>query len=363
MFSISSAQTSDNTEGYNASIPIPDAPTLIIPAIPTIPTIPTVPAVPKAPTGGVSHASHVPVHIPLRMPEPRAGMSASRRSFVQFMQAEAARAMVQHRYLAATLDEADPATVDCTNFRRVLDVGCDTGGWAMEMARRNPSVWVLGIDGSECAIRQAQAMALKEELANVEFRACEIGELAGTGYARRHFNLIHLQCMVGDIEAARLPDLAHHLVDLCRHQGRIVWTEVELPSSNSQPCEYFTGLVIHALHLGGRAIGPSWTPRLTPQLLVHLQHQNCRIEQDTAHTLEISARTDLGKHYIRHMRQFGRQMRPFVLETGATTGKEFDAAFARALRDIQSPLFCAVCFVRTIVAVCEKFEELAEGYW
>jgi 23S rRNA (cytosine1962-C5)-methyltransferase len=57
-----------------------------------------------------------------------------------------------------------------TRGRRVLDLFCYTGGFALSAARLGNAASVVGIDGSERAIAAAQANAVRNEIGNVEFK-------------------------------------------------------------------------------------------------------------------------------------------------------------------------------------------------
>ncbi len=277
-----------------------------------------------------------------------------------------AHELIRHSYLQETLSAQLEQSLNFEQCRRVLDVGCGTGSWALDMARKNPTVWVLGIDGNEYNVQQAQAVALQEGLANIEFRVCEPCELAGlerVGYERRHFDLLHMQCVAGYITPDQLPDLARDLIRLCRYKGRIVWSELELPITNSDAYVQFNALLINALRIAGRLFCPGTTRGITALMGAFLREQGCSIEQDQAQAIDLSANTDVRVRFIEGLYRFSRQVRPCVLATGVTREANFDELLEKALREMQTRVFCGVCFTRTITAVRELAEEPGAGYW
>ena len=57
--------------------------------------------------------------------------------------------------------------------RRVLDMCCYIGGFSLAAARHGPAREVLGVDGSDRAVQQAQANARENALENVHFQTGE----------------------------------------------------------------------------------------------------------------------------------------------------------------------------------------------
>ena len=60
---------------------------------------------------------------------------------------------------------------------KILDVGCGDGYLTYLIAKRNPRVHVTGIDDEESGIRQADTMAARTGLRNLEFRHVSAGDL------------------------------------------------------------------------------------------------------------------------------------------------------------------------------------------
>jgi ubiquinone/menaquinone biosynthesis C-methylase UbiE len=291
---------------------------------------------------------------------------AKEQAFARAKEASAAYELVQHSYLYETLSMPLEQPLNFEQCRRVLDVGCGTGAWAMDVARNNPTVWVLGIDGNEYHVQQAQAVAVHEGLANIEFRVCEPCELARLeqeGYSQRHFDLLHMQCVAGHITPGQLPDLARDLVRLCRYRGKIVWSEMELPITNSDAYVAFNALLVKALRVAGRLFCPGTTRGLTALMGAFLRENGCRIEQDEARAIDLSADMQVRVRFIESLGGFGRQVRPYVLATGVTTPDDFDKLLDLALQEMQTRVFCGVCFTRAITAVREVAEQPGAGYW
>jgi len=63
-------------------------------------------------------------------------------------------------------EQADPSV-----FHRVLDIGCGTGGWVIEVAKTYPSMSLVGIDISNKMIEYASQQAKANKVCDqVKFR-------------------------------------------------------------------------------------------------------------------------------------------------------------------------------------------------
>lgn len=68
-------------------------------------------------------------------------------------QPEVERLQLQDGFLTAGMGGVWPEQSDPSGFRRVLDVGCGTGGWLIETARHCPQVELLaGVDVSRSMV-------------------------------------------------------------------------------------------------------------------------------------------------------------------------------------------------------------------
>ena len=72
---------------------------------------------------------------------------------------ELTRLTIQDQMITAAMGGVLPEQADPTVFRRVLDVGCGTGGWIIEAAQTYPTMSLVGIDISQRMIEYARAQA------------------------------------------------------------------------------------------------------------------------------------------------------------------------------------------------------------
>src|SRR5437667_1049492 len=78
---------------------------------------------------------------------------------------EMARLSLQDKMLTAGMGGVLPELANPTLLRRVLDVGCGTGGWVLETAKQYPTIeHVIGADISRTIIAHARSQAQAHHL-------------------------------------------------------------------------------------------------------------------------------------------------------------------------------------------------------
>src|SRR5260370_19671392 len=77
------------------------------------------------------------------------------------------RLQIQDHLLTASLGGVLPEQPDPTAFQRVLDVGCGTGGWLIELAQTTPTCTILiGVDASLKFVEYARAQAAAAQVSD-----------------------------------------------------------------------------------------------------------------------------------------------------------------------------------------------------
>jgi len=74
---------------------------------------------------------------------------------------ELTRLQIQDQLVTASMGGVLPEQPNPTIFQRVLDVGCGTGGWLIEVAKTYPSISLLvGVDISSKMLDYARTQAV-----------------------------------------------------------------------------------------------------------------------------------------------------------------------------------------------------------
>lgn len=110
--------------------------------------------------------------------------------------------------------------------RTILDVGCGTGIWAMDMAHQFPQAQIVGID---IALTSLHAV-LPETCV-----FCQADVLQGLPFPDQQFSFTHQRLMVLAIPAGQWPPLVRELVRVTRPQGWIELLEAATTVQHAGP--------------------------------------------------------------------------------------------------------------------------------
>ncbi|HTK08253.1 MAG TPA: class I SAM-dependent methyltransferase [Ktedonobacteraceae bacterium] len=113
-------------------------------------------------------------------------------------QEELNRLQVFDRMLTTGMGGVLPEQADPTIFPCVLDVGCGTGGWLIELAKTTPNCTrLVGVDASHKFVEYARAQAEAEQVSDrVEFHV---------------------------MDALRMLEFPDHAFDLVNHRSALSW--------------------------------------------------------------------------------------------------------------------------------------------
>lgn len=173
------------------------------PAIAVAP-VPTYPGVDADTVGGRRFVAGVPYMLPKDLDE------TNRLDFQHHM----LRAFMRGNYLAPISKPRD-----------ILDVGCGTGRWAMELAAQFPSANVLGVDIAPPPVNEQASPGLSAD--NYTFVQGNV--LERLPFADRSFDFVHQRYLVMGIPANRWPQVVAELLRVTRPGGWIELIETEPP--------------------------------------------------------------------------------------------------------------------------------------
>lgn len=126
----------------------------------------------------------------------------------------------QHRLLVRMFGGLHRAPLDPTKIKRVLDVGCGTGQWAMDFATRYPDAEVIGFDITD-------KPSWKTAPANCSFRVANL-ELDETWEDLGHFDFIHGRFIVPSVKD--WPRLVQKCHEHLEPGGFIECQDISVPS-------------------------------------------------------------------------------------------------------------------------------------
>jgi ubiquinone/menaquinone biosynthesis C-methylase UbiE len=225
---------------------------------------------------------------------------------------EFTRLQVQDQVITAAMGGVLPEQPNPTSFKRILDIGCGTGGWLIETAKTYPEVMQLfGIDISgkmlDYARTQAEANQINDRIEFIVMDALRMLEFP-TGF----FDLVNMRFAEGWIRIWEWPKLLQEAQRVSKPGGAVRFTEVDFGAESSSPAlNRFTRLHLQALHQAGYAFTPNGDG-ITSRL-AELMHQHGMLGVQTrTYTIEYRAGTPEGQLYSENIRLALQTITPFL---------------------------------------------------
>src|SRR5581483_5338028 len=121
------------------------------------------------------------------------------------------------------------------SFRKVLDVGCGTGGWLIELAKTYPHISrLIGVDVSDRMLNFARAQAAAEGLAErMEFLMMDA--LRMLEFPNEHFDLVNQRLGNSYLRSWDWPKLLQEYKRVAQQYGVIRITEGDIYIESSSP--------------------------------------------------------------------------------------------------------------------------------
>src|SRR5712692_11658623 len=112
---------------------------------------------------------------------------------------EIVRQMKQHMMLARCLGGPLPTSIDLSEVKHVLDLGCGAGDWVLEMAHRHRDIEFTGIDQKRSLIEYARTRAQSKRQENADFASYDMFYLNESSFPFESFDLLHLSFLTGSV--------------------------------------------------------------------------------------------------------------------------------------------------------------------
>ncbi len=232
-------------------------------------------------------------------------------------------------------EQPDPAA-----FQRVLDVGCGTGGWLIELAKTSPTCTLLvGVDVSLTFVEDARAQAEAEQVSDrVKFRVMDA--LRMLEFPNNSFDLVNHRLATSWLRTWDWRKLLQEYQRLCRPGGVVRITEYEgMAVSNSPALSRLSELFLQALHQAGHSFTPT-NDGVTGELVRLLHQHGLQQVQTRACTLEYPAGTFEGQRFFEDSKLIFRTALPFLRKWTRVPG-DYETLYQQMLSEMQQPDFVA----------------------
>ena len=239
-------------------------------------------------------------------------------------------------------EQPDPAI-----FKRVLDVGCGTGGWLIEAAKTCSTMSMLvGVDVNRQLLGYAQAQAEAHQVSDrVHFH--EMDALLIFEFPQEYFDLVNMRFGWSFLRTWNWPKLLNETQCVTRPGGVIRITESDMIVPHGSPAlQHLLDLFFNAMWQAGHFFieqgngVTSELPRLLPQYGLQ------RVQTHT-HRLIYRAGTEEGRLFYEDMKHVFRVVVPFIRKW-AGLPDDYETSYQQALIEMQQPDFEATWDLLTI---------------
>lgn len=252
---------------------------------------------------------------------------------------ELARLAVQDRMTTATIGGVLPEQPDPARLRRVLDVGCGTGGWLLDVARTYPSIELLiGVDISDKMVEYARTQAAEQLNGRVEFHVMDA--LRSLDFPVGYFDLVNLRFGTSYLRKWDWPNLLAELKRVAQPGGviRIGESDIAVRSSSPTLARLFD-LAVEALYNAGHFFGPG-QKGVTHELAGIFERAGLEQIQQQVYTSEYRVGMVEMQYFIEDVTRMFQVTEPF-LRKWTRVPDDYDALYQQMLSEIHQPDFRA----------------------
>ena len=247
--------------------------------------------------------------------------------------------MIQDHLLTAGMGGVLPEQPDPTVFRRVLDIGCGTGGWLIEVAQIYPEMSLVGIDISQrmikCARNQAEVHQVHDRITFYVMDA-----LCTLDWPTASFDLVNLRLGISFLRTWDWPKVLNELLRVTCPGGVVRVTDSEaMHESNSPALTKLSEMAQSAFYRAGHLFTEEATG-VTGHLAKLLNQSGYLQIQTKAHTMKCQVGMIEEGAYYEDMALFFQMLRPFIQKWGYTS-RDYEVLYRQALDEMRQPDFHA----------------------
>jgi ubiquinone/menaquinone biosynthesis C-methylase UbiE len=265
----------------------------------------------------------------------------------RFKDEELNRLLIHDQVINDGMGGVLPEQPDPARLRRVLDVGCGTGGWLIQTAQTYPTIpQLMGIDFNPHVIAYAQEQVEQLKLGErVEFRVMDVLRILDRPLD--YFDLINLRRGGTYLRTWDWPKVLLELQYMTRPGGVIRVTETDMVgSTNSEAFNRMNELLVQTFYQAGYLFAQDRNGLLNELPRLFQQH-GIRNVQTRSHTLEFHGDTPAGQAFSEGAILGMRVTMPFI-QKWTRLPDDFEAISQQAFADMQEPDFVATWKMLTV---------------
>ena len=263
---------------------------------------------------------------------------------------EMARLMYQDKLITQAMGGLLEDIPRASQARRILDVACGPGAWALEVAFSHPKVEMVGFDLSNLMVQYANAQAKAQRLNNARFVVMDARK--PLEFPDGWFDIVNARFISGFMRKEDWPKVVGELVRITRPGGVIRFTESDdIGITNSPALEKLQTLILRAMYLAGMTFYPNPEARsygITPMLGLFLHNAGCRNIQEKAYILNYSTGSKAHSNQYENLKMAAKLGQPFLLKMKAGTQEELNALYEQMLVEMIQSDFRALMYIVSV---------------
>jgi len=252
---------------------------------------------------------------------------------------ELARLQLESQMLNAGMGGVMPEQPDLAAFQRVLDIGCGTGDWLIELAKASSSISLLvGVDINPRMVDYARAQARSQHVSDrMQFHTMDA--LRPFEFPADSFDLVNQRLGQSYVRTWEWPTLLHECYRVSKPGGVIRVTEAETVSERNSPAVQLGQIFTQMLHQAGYYFTPD-SQGITGHLARLLRAAGLQNVQTRGSTLEYHGGTVEGERFVQNVTQMFRTALPFM-KKWTRLPENYEELYQQALIQMQRPDFVA----------------------
>jgi SAM-dependent methyltransferase len=248
--------------------------------------------------------------------------------------------------------------------QHILDVGCGEGLWVIEQAKLRPYATCIGLDLNARKIDLAALLAEQEHTRNALFFVDDMNCISPYKIPNDAFGFIRVCNVAEALLRSNYQKMAKRLFQLCQPGGFVAWTEAEFPVTTSRALDAIIFSLCRALERSGHTFRPASSAQEAPDLLP-CSRRTLQIQawlgfwlteagfaelDEIGHMLVVTYGQPLHAAFVEQVEATLTRIRPLLIRTGVLTDKQLEGLFASALKEIRSPGFGGMLYLKTVCA-------------
>lgn len=251
---------------------------------------------------------------------------------------EMKRVRVQDHLLTTGMGGPLPEQPDPSAFRRVLDVGCGTGDWLMEVARTYPTTELLiGVDISATMLRYARAQVEDDPALSRRVEFAMMDALRMLEFQDDFFDMVNERLAMSYLRTWEWRQYLSECMRVCHPGGVIRFTECDIAQTSSEALNQWGDLFFRAMWQSGHFFTEDYQG-ITAELPHLFKRHGLQDIQIREHILHYQAGTEQCDLFIQDATHAYRTLLPF-LKKWTQVPNDYDEQRQQALQDMQQPDF------------------------